>query len=156
MLKLRFDVKNQFINRVDKIQPSADSQYYLYAHFNFLTDDWKGKVITAVFTKDEKSYMMLVDIDGDCEVPHEVIKEGNFYVSVFAGILITTNSSRVYVEPSGYVEDAENSEPPTPNIYNQLIAMFDGLRDDVDYKLDNIDGGLFTDWGEANNTWLYN
>lgn len=146
MLKLRFDVKNQFINRVDKIQPSADSQYYLYAHFNFLTDDWKGKVITAVFTKDEKSYMMLVDIDGDCEVPHEVIKEGNFYVSVFARTLITTNSSRVYVEPSGYVEDAENSEPPTPNNYNQLITMFDGLRDDVDYKLDNIDGGLFTDW----------
>ena len=89
MLKLRFDVKNQFINRVDKIQPSADSQYYLYAHFNFLTDDWKGKVITAVFAKDEKSYMMLVDIDGDCEVPHEVIKEGNFYVSVFADTLIT-------------------------------------------------------------------
>lgn len=148
MLKLRFEVKNQFINRVDKIQPSADSQYYLYAHFNFLTNDWKGKVITAVFTKDEKSYMMLVDIDGDCEVPHEVIKEGNFYVSVFAGTLITTNSSRVYVEPSGYVEDAENSEPPTPNIYNQLITMFDGLRDDVDYKLDNIDGGLFTDWGD--------
>ena len=148
MLKLRFEVKNQFINRVDKEQPSADSQYYLYAHFNFLTDDWKGKVITAVFTKDEKSYMMLVDIDGDCEVPHEVIKEGNFYVSVFADTLITTNSSRVYVEQSGYTEDAENSEPPTPNIYNQLITMFDGLRDDVDYKLDNIDGGLFTDWGE--------
>ena len=148
MLKLRFEVKNQFINRVDKEQPSADSQYYLYAHFNFLTDDWKGKVVTAVFTKDEKSYMMLVDIDGDCEVPHEVIKEGNFYVSVFADPLITTNNSRVYVEPSGYTEDAENSEPPTPNIYNQLITMFDGLRDDVDYKLDNIDGGLFTDWGD--------
>ena len=148
MLKLRFEVKNQFINRVDKEQPSADSQYYLYAHFNFLTDDWKDKVITAIFTKDEKSYMMLVDIDGDCEVPHEVIKEGNFYVSVFADTLITTNNSRVYVEPSGYTENAENSEPPTPNIYNQLIAMFDGLRDDVDYKLDNIDGGLFTDWGD--------
>ena len=148
MLKLRFEVKNQFINRVDKEQPSADSQYYLYAHFNFLTEDWKGKVITAVFTKNEKSYMMLVDIDGDCEVPHEVIKEGNFYVSVFADTLITTNNSRVYVEPSGYTENAENSEPPTPNIYNQLITMFDGLRDDVDYKLDNIDGGLFTDWGD--------
>ena len=151
MLKLRFEVKNQFINRVDKIQPSADSQYYLYAHFNFLTEDWKGKVITAVFTKDEKSYMMLVDIDGDCEVPHEVIKEGNFYVSVFADTLITTNNSRVYVEPTGYVEDVENSEPPTPNIYNQLSTAFGELRDEVSQirdKIDNIDGGLFTDWEE--------
>ena len=148
MLKLRFEVSKQFINRVDKEQPSSDSKYYLYAHFDFLTDDWKDKVVTAVFTKDKKSYMMLVDIDGDCEVPHEVIKEGNFYVSVFANTLITTNNSRVYVEPSGYTEDAENSEPPTPNIYNQLITMFDGLRDDIDYKLDNIDGGLFTDWGD--------
>lgn len=148
MLKLRFEVKNQFINRVDKMQPSADSKYYLYAHFDFLTEEWKGKVITAIFTKDEKSYMMLVDIDGDCEIPHEVIKEGNFYVSVFADTLITTNKSRVYVEPSGYVEVAENSEPPTPNIYNQLITMFGELRDEVNHKLDNIDGGLFTDWGD--------
>lgn len=148
MLKLRFEVSNQFINRVDREQPSSNSKYYLYAHFNFLTEEWKDKVVTAVFTKDKKSYMMLVDIDGDCEVPHEVIKEGNFYVSVFANTLITTNNSRVYIEPSGYTEDAENSEPPTPNIYNQLITMFDGLRDDIDYKLDNIDGGLFTDWGD--------
>lgn len=148
MMTLKFEVFKQFINRVDKEQPSADSQYYLYAHFNFLTEDWKGKVITAVFTKDEKSHMMLVDIDGDCEVPHEVIKEGNFYVSVFADTLITTNNSRVYVEPTGYVEDAENSEPPTPNIYNQLSTAFGELRDEVHYRLDNIDGGLFTDWGD--------
>ena len=148
MLKLRFEVKNQFINRVDAIQPTADSEYYLYAHFVFLTDDWKDKVVTAIFTKDEKSYKMLVDVDGDCEVPHEVIKEGNFYVSVFADRLITTNKSRVYVEPSGYVEDAENSEPPTPNIYNQLTTAFGELRDEVNAKLANIDGGLFTDWEE--------
>lgn len=148
MMTLKFEVFKQFINRVDKEQPSADSQYYLYAHFNFLTEDWKDKVVTAVFTKNEKSYMMLVDIDGDCEVPHEVIKEGNFYVSVFADTLITTNNSRVYVEPTGYVEDAENSEPPTPNIYNQLSTAFGELRDEVHYRLDNIDGGLFTDWEE--------
>lgn len=148
MLKLRFEVSNQFINRVDKEQPASDSKYYLYAHFNFLTDAWKNKIVTAVFTKDEESYKMLVDIDGDCEVPHEVIKEGDFYVSVFAGELITTNKSRVYVEASGYVEDAENSELPTPNIYNQLTTAFGELRDYVTDKVDNVDGGLFTDWEE--------
>lgn len=148
MLKLRFDVSHQFINRVDREQPSSSSKYYLYAHFNFLTEEWKNKVATAIFTKDNISYNMLIDIDGDCEVPHEVIKDGNFYVSVFADNLITTNSSRVYVEPTGYVEDAENSEPPTPNIYNQLTTEFGELRDEMRHKLDNIDGGLFTDWEE--------
>ena len=148
MLKLRFEVKHQFINRVDKEQPSADSKYYLYAHFDFLTDEWNGKVATAIFTKDGASYMMLVDADGDCEVPHEVIKAGNFFVSIFTNNLVTTNNSRVYVEPTGYVEDAENSEPPTPNIYNQLSTAFGELRDEVHYRLDNIDGGLFTDWEE--------
>lgn len=149
MLKLRFEVSNQFINRVDKEQPASDSKYYLYAHFDFLTEEWQDKVVTAIFTKDDISYNMLIDIDGDCEVPHEVVKDGNFYVSVFTGDLITTNSSRVYVESTGYTEDTENSEPPTPNIYNQLTTAFGELRTEVSYRLDNIDGGLFTDWEEV-------
>ena len=31
--QLQFEVVNQFINRVDKFKPVADSRNYLYAHF---------------------------------------------------------------------------------------------------------------------------
>ncbi len=146
MLKLKFELAKQFINRVDTENPVADSKYYLYAHFDYITDEWRDRAVTAIFTKDEVSYMALLDADGDCLVPWEVVKEGNFFVSAFTGELITTNKSRVYVEKTGYVEDAENSEPPTPNIYEQLSTQFGELRTDVYSRLDNIDGGLFTDW----------
>lgn len=146
MMTLKFEIFKQFINRVDELDPVADSQNYLAAHFDFLTEEWQDKVPTAIFTKDGKSYYQLLDVDGDCMIPTEAVKKGDVYVSVFAGDLITTNESRVHIRESGYVSDGENTEEPTPNIYNQLTTQFGELRDEVHYRLDNIDGGLFTDW----------
>lgn len=128
MITLEFNVTNQFINRIDREQPVENSQDYLYAHFNFLTEDWENKTITAIFTKGNAAYYQLLDENMQCEVPNEVNKYGDFYVSVFAENLITTNSSRVYVRKSNYTEDGENTEPPTPNIYNQILAQFTALR----------------------------
>ena len=146
MLQLNFEITHQHINRVDTEKPVADSKHYLYAHFDFLTKEWENKVVTAIFTKDEHSYHMLLDATHDCLVPWEVIKEGNFYVSCFCDDLITVNKSRVFIRPSGYVEDGENTEPPTPNIYDQLTQQFGELRTYTEYAVKNIDGGLFTDW----------
>lgn len=146
MLQLRFEVTHQHINRVDTEKPVSDSKYYLYAHFDFLTDDWEGKIVTAVFTKDEHSYHVLLDASYDCLVPWEVISAGDFYVSCFASDLITVSKARVYVAQSGYVENGENTEPPTPNIYDQLIEQFGELRAWTENAVKNIDGGNFTDW----------
>ena len=156
LLELNFQITHQHINRVDTEKPVADSKNYLYAHFDFLTEEWENKVVTAIFTKGDDSYYMLIDIDGDCLVPWEVISEGNVYVSCFTGELITVNKSRVYIRKSGYVEDANNSQEPTPNIYEQLTSQFgqlanqfEKLKDDINYAVENIDGGLFTDWEEG-------
>ena len=146
MITLEFNVTNQFINRIDTEHPVENSQEYLYAQFNFLTDDWENKTVTAIFTKGNAAYYQLLDENMQCVVPNEVNKSGNFYVSVFAENLITTNSSRVYVQKSNYTEDGENTEPPTPNIYNQILAQFTALRQFVAESLENVDGGLFTDW----------
>ena len=156
-IQLTFEVTNQLIHRTDKFKPVADSKNYLYAHFDFLTEEWENKIVTAIFTKNEESYIMLLDSNYTCLVPWEVIQDGgDVYVSVFSGELITTNSSRVTIIKSGYVEDAENSEEPTPNIYEQIIASFENLSDDVselETDISNlrqdllvIDGGTIEDW----------
>lgn len=37
---LKFNVRNQTINRVDSFRPAEKSVHYLMAQFNFLTSDW--------------------------------------------------------------------------------------------------------------------
>jgi len=144
---LKFEITNQIINRIDDEKPVADSVNYLFAHFEFLTSEWEGKIITALFTKEDKSYKMILDSSGDCLVPWEVIVGGgNVYVSVYCDELITATKSRIYIAPSGYVEDAENSQEPTPEMYDQIIAQIENLRTYTDNRLKIIDGGNFTDW----------
>lgn len=150
MITLEFELNKQFINRTDNENPVADSKNYLRAHFTFATEDWQDKTVTVIFTKDGKSYFQLLDDDNSCDVPHEVISQGYIYVSAFANDLVTSNQSRVYIQKSGYVTEGENTEP-TPNIYDQLISQFNELRVNVatmEDKIENIDGGLFTDWEE--------
>ena len=142
--QLLFEVTHQIINRVDTFKPVADSRNYLIAHFNFLTDEWTD-VITVVFTKGDMSYKVLLDSNNECLVPWELLVEGgDIYVSCYCNNLVTATSSRITVVDSGYVEDAENTEPPTPNIYDQIISMFNELKEDLTI----IDGGSFTDWNE--------
>ena len=46
---LHFVVNNQIIARTDTFAPVRNSKNYLYAEFEFLTDDWAGKSRTALF-----------------------------------------------------------------------------------------------------------
>ena len=46
---LHFVVNNQIITRTDTFVPVRNSRNYLYAEFEFLTDDWAGKSRTALF-----------------------------------------------------------------------------------------------------------
>ena len=129
--QLHFEVKHQIITRIDKFQPVADSKNYLYAHFDFLTDDWNG-VITVIFTKNDISYQMVLNENNECGVPWELLtEEGNIYVSCFCGDLVTTSNSRIYIRESGYVEDSENTEPPTENIYNQLVEDINTFKENI-------------------------
>lgn len=148
---LRFELTGQFINRIDTEKPVAKSTGYLYAEFIPVSDEWKNQIITALFTKGDKSYTMLLTEENKCLVPWEVLtEEGDIYVSCFCGELITVNKSRVTIFDTGYVEDTENGQEPTPNIYDQLIEQFQELREETRETLEEyeheVDGGLFTDW----------
>jgi len=59
----------------------------------------------------------------------------------------------VFVEQSGYDENAESAAPPSPSVYQQILDKLDEIetsfaeiREYIDEKVANIDGGQFTDW----------
>ena len=146
--QLIFNVSHQQISRIDDFKPVKNSVNYLRAKFVFQTDEWENLTKTATFKNgDGDSYAVILENDA-CVVPHEVLSGDSNYiaVSVFAGDLITVNTARVFVGTSGYDPDAEYAEPPTPSVYEQILTRLQELEDYVDERVDNIDGGLFTDW----------
>lgn len=126
-MQLQFKIIKQNIVRTDTENVVADSKNYLTAQFTFTTEEWAGKTKTALFIKGNKPIKMLLDENDCCEVPFEVIRPHMFKVSVFAGDLITADSARVDVATSGYAEGQE-SEEPTPDIYQQILDKLDSLQ----------------------------
>ncbi len=122
---LRFNVESQHLTRTDRSIVVARSENYLKAKFDF-SPDWDGVTKTAVFTNGGRVYNVILDND-ECFVPTEVIRKGCFTVSVFGGDLITADVISIRVEPSGY-EIGGSPEPPTPEVYEQILGMFDKFR----------------------------
>ncbi|MCR5208432.1 MAG: hypothetical protein K6C14_08160 [Eubacterium sp.] len=128
-MDISFNVENQIITRSDSNKVVADSRNYLYACFTF-TSEWTG-IITAVFKKDGAAYNTVLDENGRCEVPWEVISGGRFSVSCFCGDRITANKVYVNVIPSGYCEGDTPSEPE-PDVYSRIIARCDTAANKAD------------------------
>lgn len=124
-MDLRFNVESQHITRTDRNIVVAKSQNYLKAKFDF-SPDWAGKTKTAVFNNNGHVYNVILDND-ECFVAEEVIRQPGFTVSVFGGDLITADVVMIRVEASGY-EIGGSPEPPTPEVYEQVLGMFDKFR----------------------------
>lgn len=120
---LQFEIKNQILIRKDNFHVVENSQNYLYAQFTFLTDDWNDVIKTAIFSFKDTNYESLLDADGKCIIPWEVIKYPLFFVSVFGtkdGTTITTDSCLIQVDRSPYNPD-ETPRPPSESVYEQLL-----------------------------------
>lgn len=177
MAQLQFTVKNQTIKRIDEFTVIAGSIDYLYASFSFETEEWEGFTKTALFIKGDKAYSVLIGDNGECLVPWEVLTGKGFVrVSVFGGQLITTNLVEIFVAPTGYTEETENTKEPTPSVYDTVIGYLDDVKDsaiasaenasasetnaaesaesarqsaqNAEYHATHVDGGTFDDWKE--------
>ena len=125
--------------RADRCSPVADSKNYLNARFSF-SPDWVGAK-TAIFEGAEKAYTVLLEGDA-CVVPWEVIKAPGFWVSVYCGDRVTANRAQVYVEESGY-QTGETPEPPTPDVYTQLLEAVEGAEEVAQSVRADADAGKF-------------
>ena len=156
--QLNFEVSNQTVKRTDDFNVVQLSRNYLRAHFDFLTEEWRGKSVTAIFITEDRAYSALLDDHGECEVPWEALA-GNGYinVSVFGGNRVTTDMAAVFIDKTGY-QEAENSSEPTPTMFEQLMEYFNTARlavvdsmnraETAAQSIEHISGGTFEDWDE--------
>jgi hypothetical protein len=124
---LNFNLANQTLTKdgeIDNLHIVADSKNYLIARFNFNTDEWKDRLVYALFTYNKQTYKMILGADArlqhnECFVPHEVIHAPGFTVSCYCDTGITTNVVQVKVAKSGYTENITNQQT-TPSVMEQM------------------------------------
>ena len=126
-MELNFTVTNQKIKYVSNLYIVEKSRNYLTAKFSFSGSAWKNVVKTAIFKKGDKTYNVVLDANGKCNVPADVITKGILEVSVFGGDLITVDSASVKILKSGY-EDGEAPTDPPPDVYAQILSELQDIR----------------------------
>ena len=127
---LHFVVNNQIIARTDTFVPVRNSKNYLYAEFDFQTDDWNSKSKTVLFRSgDSEPVPILLGETDTCLIPAEVLAGTSFTVSVIAGDVITANTVTVKLYESGYRQG--DIPEPSQTLYEQLMTAFDEAKQTV-------------------------
>ena len=130
-MTLSFFVNNQSLTlgfSQQNTEIMSDSKNYLKAKFIFQTNDWKtDKPKYALFSYKGQTYKKYLGIEdgvkeNECFIAPEVIKPGEFTVSVFAEDYITTNTVSIPVKQSGYTENITN-QPTTPLVIEQMNTL---------------------------------
>lgn len=127
-MTLEFKVTGQHIAWVNNTaHVVADSRNYLRAAFE-LSEEWTYPV-TVLFKGGCKTVPVLLAQAGEeITVPPEVLKAPFMLVSCYCGDLITADSARVKINPSGYTESPDPSDPEAPSYYSQMIAYIDQIN----------------------------
>lgn len=106
-----------------------------FVNFQFCSK-WDGTAKTAVFWRTpEDAYHAVLDLDGTCAVPHEVLAdEGVFYFGVYGvysdGRRRTSEVQR-YLVGKGVITEATEPSDPTPDMYTQLLAQYAEALDEL-------------------------
>lgn len=127
---IKFEVKHQILRLATRTPIVADSQNYVYAYFDFLTDEWKENVIViAQFKRKDVFLQLLLDEESKVLVPWECLKgSGYFTVTIFAlgetseEKLITTNLVDVPVLDSGIASE-QNPAEPTVGLFQDSVRV---------------------------------
>lgn len=124
---LHFVVNNQIITRTDTFVPVRNSRNYLYAEFEFKTEDWAGVNKIALFHNEgNEQISILLGETNTCLIPAEVLTSTSFTVSVVASDMITANAVTIKLYESGY-RQGDIPEPP-PSLYEQIMNYFDETK----------------------------
>ena len=127
---LHFVVNNQIITRTDTFVPVRNSRNYLYAEFEFKTEDWAGVSKIALFHNEgNEQISILLGETNTCLIPAEALAGSSFTVSVIAGDMITANAVTVKLYESGYRQG--DIPEPSQTLYEQLMTAFDETKQTV-------------------------
>lgn len=143
MVNIYFQVSGQHLRCLDKKIIASGSKNYLNAVFSF-SDDWAGLCKTAVFTRNGVKKQRIL-VEDQCVIPWEMLQQGGFVLSLVGmrdeGVATTDEACfdlRTVDIPvlvsNGYVA-GKTVEPPTQDVYEQVIDMLINAADRADKAL---------------------
>lgn len=117
---LKFNIRHQSISRVDHFRPVEKSVKYLKARFFFLTDEWDEYEKRCLCRRDGQTYEKAI-IDGECEIPWEVLMGGPFELCVVgkSGDTIVPTAA-VEIDLGNTLPGGPEGAEPTPSQYDEL------------------------------------
>ena len=127
---LLFIIKNQVIERADNEIPVRGT-IGQYAAFKFHGECWKDvKNLTVRYDcgKNSKYELMLTEKHGDVwiqQIPWEAMECPKFFVAVIGDSTTPTTAVEIRTSASGVTGTAEAPMPPTPTLYDEIMAEFD-------------------------------
>jgi hypothetical protein len=104
------------------------------AVFSFESDDWDGRVKTAVFFADENEpYYKLLDEHGACYIPSEVMAAaGKISIGVFGvkdQTILTSRLVSYKIFPGALTQATEGV---TPELWDQILNKYNVINDAID------------------------
>lgn len=146
-MQIEVEVKGQRIKRINSPGSVEGTLNYLTCHFTFDGAEWENTVKTAYFqnpASGEKYPKILAD-DGTCTVPWEALTDQGFVKFSVAGerenYRITTGIESFYNSETVY--GGNPSEPPTPDQYDQMIALAQETKEIAESVRSDADAGKF-------------
>ncbi|MBR5223316.1 MAG: collagen-like protein [Clostridia bacterium] len=118
----------------------------------YFPQSWDGLTKTVVFSNADKTLNVILDDTNECFIPHEIITEPEFTVSVFGvkdGVRATTSRGTVKVLQSGY-ELGDAPKEPTPTEYERIISLVTETKEIAQSVRDDADSGALK--GEKGDT----
>lgn len=112
------------------------------------SSDWDGLTKTAVFQAGSDKYSVLLDESNEAPIPWEVLQ--NPRRTLYAGVYGTNGESLVLptiwancgvIKPG--VTQGENTQPPTPDVYSQILQVAKDAEDVAQSVRDDADRGKF-------------
>ena len=123
---LKLAVDHNELRLVKNIMATERTINGLIVNFDFRTPEWDELTKSAVFIRDGKSYVVLLDSVDECFIPWECLEsKGKFMVGVF-GLSDITQLPTNYLEftvAESCVCTGEKPADPTPEIYEQILAL---------------------------------
>lgn len=104
MIKLKFQIKNNKLERTDSEQIISKSKHLYKAIFEFEGRMWKGVEKIAIFTDSwgNRKRVYIGRWECKCVIPDSILQGTFFKVTVYGGDLITTNDISIPLVQSDY------------------------------------------------------
>ena len=109
----------------------------------FFNSAWDGLDRTAVFMAGDFKISILLDENNQCQIPWEVLQEKKR--TLYAGVYGTKDGNVVLPTiwaALGTIQEGvsigDNAQPPTPSVYEQILALIGNLEDLDTYAKDSL------------------